>query len=171
MWASSTANALRISCASKAHLSPAFSLSRCFSTGIPSLYSNGFSLHLYIYMCLWTNFVTKKKTTHLKLYFFLVIWYCYVEKFCSFGWFEVCNFTWVGEAWGLSCYNWHYWSRPGQYNFISPCGQDLYLSFLFFQVYAIYKFYENFLLSSSHKVPYLNCHILFNLISPLKKCI
>ncbi|RVX14448.1 Glycine cleavage system H protein, mitochondrial [Vitis vinifera] len=30
MWASSTANALRVSCASKAHVSPAFSLSRCF---------------------------------------------------------------------------------------------------------------------------------------------
>ncbi|XP_024026520.1 glycine cleavage system H protein, mitochondrial [Morus notabilis] len=37
MWASSTANALRISCASKAHLSPAFSLSRCFSTVLDGL--------------------------------------------------------------------------------------------------------------------------------------
>ncbi|KAK7833526.1 glycine cleavage system H protein, mitochondrial [Quercus suber] len=37
MWASSTANALRISCASKAHLSPAFSLSRCFSSVLDGL--------------------------------------------------------------------------------------------------------------------------------------
>ncbi|GKV10726.1 hypothetical protein SLEP1_g22050 [Rubroshorea leprosula] len=37
MWASSTAHALRISCASKAHLSPAFSLSRCFSTVLDGL--------------------------------------------------------------------------------------------------------------------------------------
>ncbi|XP_062073689.1 glycine cleavage system H protein, mitochondrial [Humulus lupulus] len=37
MWASSTANALKISCASKAHLSPAFSLSRCFSTVLDGL--------------------------------------------------------------------------------------------------------------------------------------
>ncbi|GLU05440.1 hypothetical protein SLE2022_225410 [Rubroshorea leprosula] len=37
MWASSTANALRISYASKAHLSPAFSLSRCFSTVLDGL--------------------------------------------------------------------------------------------------------------------------------------
>lgn len=33
MWASSTANALRLSSASKTHLSSPFSLSRCFSTG------------------------------------------------------------------------------------------------------------------------------------------
>lgn len=34
LWASSTANALRISVASStAHLSPSYSLSRCFSTG------------------------------------------------------------------------------------------------------------------------------------------
>ncbi|PON56873.1 Glycine cleavage system H-protein, subgroup [Trema orientale] len=37
MWASSTASALKISCASKAHLSPAFSLSRCFSTVLDGL--------------------------------------------------------------------------------------------------------------------------------------
>ncbi|CAN6579740.1 unnamed protein product [Malus baccata var. baccata] len=37
MWASSTANALRISTASKSHLSPAFSLSRCFSTVLDGL--------------------------------------------------------------------------------------------------------------------------------------
>lgn len=74
MWASSTANALRISCASKAHLSPAFSLSRCFSTGIPSLYSNGFSLHLYIYMCMWTNFFTKKKKRPIWSFTFF-LWY------------------------------------------------------------------------------------------------
>ncbi|XAR54832.1 hypothetical protein NMG60_11030138 [Bertholletia excelsa] len=37
MWASSTANALRISSASRAHLSPAFSLSRCFSTVLDGL--------------------------------------------------------------------------------------------------------------------------------------
>lgn len=38
MWASSTANALRISSASKAqNLSPAFSLSRCFSTVLEGL--------------------------------------------------------------------------------------------------------------------------------------
>ncbi|RVW49947.1 Glycine cleavage system H protein, mitochondrial [Vitis vinifera] len=37
MWASSTANALRVSCASKAHVSPAFSLSRCFSSVLDGL--------------------------------------------------------------------------------------------------------------------------------------
>ncbi|KAL7164914.1 hypothetical protein ACSBR2_040748 [Camellia fascicularis] len=37
MWASSTANALRLSSASKYHLSPAFSLSRCFSTVLEGL--------------------------------------------------------------------------------------------------------------------------------------
>ncbi|CAL5432382.1 unnamed protein product [Camellia sinensis] len=37
MWASSTANALRLSSASKSHLSPAFSLSRCFSTVLEGL--------------------------------------------------------------------------------------------------------------------------------------
>ncbi|CAN6547135.1 unnamed protein product [Malus baccata var. baccata] len=37
LWASSTANALRISTASKSHLSPAFSLSRCFSTVLDGL--------------------------------------------------------------------------------------------------------------------------------------
>ncbi|KAF3449474.1 hypothetical protein FNV43_RR10202 [Rhamnella rubrinervis] len=37
MWASSTANALKISSASRAHLSPAFSLSRCFSTVLDGL--------------------------------------------------------------------------------------------------------------------------------------
>ncbi len=38
VWASSTANALKISCASKAHVSPsAFSLSRCFSTVLDGL--------------------------------------------------------------------------------------------------------------------------------------
>ncbi|BBH02918.1 Single hybrid motif superfamily protein [Prunus dulcis] len=37
MWASSTANALRISSASKAHLSPAFSVSRCFSSVLEGL--------------------------------------------------------------------------------------------------------------------------------------
>ncbi|KAK6947450.1 Glycine cleavage system H-protein/Simiate [Dillenia turbinata] len=37
MWASSTANALKLSCAAKAHLSSAFSLSRCFSTVLDGL--------------------------------------------------------------------------------------------------------------------------------------
>ncbi|KAI7994374.1 hypothetical protein LOK49_LG11G02192 [Camellia lanceoleosa] len=37
MWASSTANALRLSSASKSHLSPSFSLSRCFSTVLEGL--------------------------------------------------------------------------------------------------------------------------------------
>ncbi|KAL6279718.1 hypothetical protein ACE6H2_016599 [Prunus campanulata] len=37
MWASSTANVLRISSASKAHLSPAFSFSRCFSSVLEGL--------------------------------------------------------------------------------------------------------------------------------------
>ncbi|CAL5333178.1 unnamed protein product [Camellia sinensis] len=37
MWASSTANALRLSFASKSHLSPAFSLSRCLSTVLEGL--------------------------------------------------------------------------------------------------------------------------------------
>ncbi|KAF5477734.1 hypothetical protein F2P56_004351 [Juglans regia] len=37
MWASSTANAFRFSYASKSHLSPAFSLSRCFSTVLDGL--------------------------------------------------------------------------------------------------------------------------------------
>ncbi|PQP95543.1 glycine cleavage system H protein mitochondrial [Prunus yedoensis var. nudiflora] len=37
MWASSTANALRISSASKAHLSPAFPFSRCFSSVLEGL--------------------------------------------------------------------------------------------------------------------------------------
>ncbi|XP_042485562.1 glycine cleavage system H protein, mitochondrial-like [Macadamia integrifolia] len=37
MWASSTANALRISCGAKAPLSPAFSLSRCFSSVLDGL--------------------------------------------------------------------------------------------------------------------------------------
>ncbi|KAG7952472.1 hypothetical protein I3843_12G060700 [Carya illinoinensis] len=37
MWASSTANALRISRASSSPLSPAFSLSRCFSTVLDGL--------------------------------------------------------------------------------------------------------------------------------------
>ncbi|KAF7138369.1 hypothetical protein RHSIM_Rhsim07G0124300 [Rhododendron simsii] len=36
IWASSTANALGVSCASKSHLSP-FSLSRCFSTVLEGL--------------------------------------------------------------------------------------------------------------------------------------
>ncbi|XP_010538375.1 PREDICTED: glycine cleavage system H protein 3, mitochondrial-like [Tarenaya hassleriana] len=37
MWASSTANALKLSRASKANLSPAFSISRCFSTVLEGL--------------------------------------------------------------------------------------------------------------------------------------
>ncbi|KAG5540076.1 hypothetical protein RHGRI_020342 [Rhododendron griersonianum] len=37
IWASSTANALGVSCASKSHLSPPFSLSRCFSTVLEGL--------------------------------------------------------------------------------------------------------------------------------------
>ncbi|KAF5729684.1 glycine cleavage system H protein 3 mitochondrial [Tripterygium wilfordii] len=37
IWASSTANALKISCASKSHLAPAYSLSRCFSTVLNGL--------------------------------------------------------------------------------------------------------------------------------------
>ncbi|XP_047323880.1 glycine cleavage system H protein, mitochondrial [Impatiens glandulifera] len=37
MWASSTANALRVSSASRVHLSPAFSLSKCFSTVLDGL--------------------------------------------------------------------------------------------------------------------------------------
>ncbi|KAL6953247.1 hypothetical protein U1Q18_019175 [Sarracenia purpurea var. burkii] len=37
MWASSTANALRVSCASTAHLSPSLSLSRCFSSVLEGL--------------------------------------------------------------------------------------------------------------------------------------
>ncbi|KAJ7952658.1 Glycine cleavage system H protein [Quillaja saponaria] len=37
MWASSTANALKISSVSRANLSPAFSLSRCFSTVLDGL--------------------------------------------------------------------------------------------------------------------------------------
>ncbi|XXG77939.1 hypothetical protein AAC387_Pa08g1988 [Persea americana] len=37
MWASSTANALRIACSTKAHLSPTFSLSRCFSSVLDGL--------------------------------------------------------------------------------------------------------------------------------------
>ncbi|OIT32631.1 PREDICTED: glycine cleavage system H protein, mitochondrial-like [Nicotiana attenuata] len=37
MWASSTANALRVSTASRANLSPAYSLSRCFSTVLDGL--------------------------------------------------------------------------------------------------------------------------------------
>ncbi|KAF8380675.1 hypothetical protein HHK36_028165 [Tetracentron sinense] len=37
LWASSTANALGVSCASKAHLFPSFSLSRCFSTVLDGL--------------------------------------------------------------------------------------------------------------------------------------
>ncbi|KAE8724148.1 Glycine cleavage system H protein [Hibiscus syriacus] len=37
MWASSTANALRISCTSKPHLSLVFSFSRCFSTVLDGL--------------------------------------------------------------------------------------------------------------------------------------
>ncbi|KAK2662450.1 hypothetical protein Ddye_001024 [Dipteronia dyeriana] len=37
LWASSTANALRISCASKTHVAPAFSLFRCFSTVLDGL--------------------------------------------------------------------------------------------------------------------------------------
>ncbi|XP_010531734.1 PREDICTED: glycine cleavage system H protein 3, mitochondrial [Tarenaya hassleriana] len=41
MWASSTANALKLSCASKSSLSPAFSVSRCFSTVLEGLkYAN-----------------------------------------------------------------------------------------------------------------------------------
>ncbi|KAH7514373.1 glycine cleavage system H protein, mitochondrial [Ziziphus jujuba] len=41
MWASSTANALKISCASKANLSPTFALSKCFSTVLDGLkYAN-----------------------------------------------------------------------------------------------------------------------------------
>ncbi|KAJ6946845.1 glycine cleavage system H protein [Populus alba x Populus x berolinensis] len=37
LWASSTANALRISVASTAHVSPPYSLSRCFSTVLDGL--------------------------------------------------------------------------------------------------------------------------------------
>ncbi|KGN60412.1 glycine cleavage system H protein 3, mitochondrial [Cucumis sativus] len=37
MWASSTANALKLSSSSKTHLSPSFSLSRCFSTVLDGL--------------------------------------------------------------------------------------------------------------------------------------
>ncbi|KAK6935011.1 Glycine cleavage system H-protein/Simiate [Dillenia turbinata] len=37
MWASSTAKAHKLSCASKSHLSSAFSLSRCFSTVLDGL--------------------------------------------------------------------------------------------------------------------------------------
>lgn len=37
MWASSTASALRIACNTKTHLSPNFSLSRCFSTVLEGL--------------------------------------------------------------------------------------------------------------------------------------
>ncbi|XP_059640625.1 glycine cleavage system H protein 3, mitochondrial-like [Cornus florida] len=37
LWAASTANALRVPCSSKAHLAPAFSLSRCFSTVLDGL--------------------------------------------------------------------------------------------------------------------------------------
>ncbi|XP_022931257.1 glycine cleavage system H protein, mitochondrial-like [Cucurbita moschata] len=37
MWASSTANALRLSSSSKTHLSPPFSISRCFSTVLDGL--------------------------------------------------------------------------------------------------------------------------------------
>ncbi|KAL5791458.1 hypothetical protein ACOSP7_000052 [Xanthoceras sorbifolium] len=37
LWASSTVNALRISCASKTHVAPAFSFSRCFSTVLDEL--------------------------------------------------------------------------------------------------------------------------------------
>ncbi|KAL9406043.1 hypothetical protein Peur_003015 [Populus x canadensis] len=37
LWASSTANALRISVASTAHVSPSYSLSRCFSTVLDGL--------------------------------------------------------------------------------------------------------------------------------------
>ncbi|KAG8495859.1 hypothetical protein CXB51_009457 [Gossypium anomalum] len=41
MWASSTANALKISCSSKPNVSLAFSLSRCFSTVLDGLkYAN-----------------------------------------------------------------------------------------------------------------------------------
>ncbi|KAJ8552697.1 hypothetical protein K7X08_020090 [Anisodus acutangulus] len=37
MWASSTANALRVSTASRTNISPAYSLSRCFSTVLEGL--------------------------------------------------------------------------------------------------------------------------------------
>ncbi|KAG7036177.1 Glycine cleavage system H protein, mitochondrial [Cucurbita argyrosperma subsp. argyrosperma] len=37
MWVSSTANALRLSSSSKTHLSPPFSISRCFSTVLDGL--------------------------------------------------------------------------------------------------------------------------------------
>ena len=41
MWASSTANALKLSCATKSSFAPAFSLSRCFSSVLEGLkYAN-----------------------------------------------------------------------------------------------------------------------------------
>lgn len=80
MWASSTANALRISCASK---TPAFALSRCFSSGTQLI---SFPLPIIIFCKLMGWF----------FYFFsinsraiLLSHYCQLKKITYLVWFVV----------------------------------------------------------------------------------
>nr|BAH56936.1 AT2G35370 [Arabidopsis thaliana]BAH57097.1 AT2G35370 [Arabidopsis thaliana] len=69
MWASSTANALKLSSSvSKSHLSP-FSFSRCFSTGVCNC------------VCSCVCIALSETVDECLCYFF------------SFGGFEVCKFT------------------------------------------------------------------------------
>ncbi|KAG2375858.1 Glycine cleavage system H protein [Vigna angularis] len=56
MWASSTANALKLSSASRPHLLPPFSFSRCLSTGIYTSFSAFISLSKYHLHTLFASF-------------------------------------------------------------------------------------------------------------------
>lgn len=79
MWASSTANALRISCASK---TPAFALSRCFSSGTQLI---SFPLPMIIFCKLmgWFFFFSINSRA------ILLSHYCQLKKITYLVWFVV----------------------------------------------------------------------------------
>lgn len=111
MWASSTANALRISCASK---TPAFALSRCFSSGTQLI---SFPLPIIIFCKLmgwfFLFFSHKVKSYSFESLLSIKEDYLFGLICCSLGWVEICILAWMGEAWRLCGYCWHHWSCPG----------------------------------------------------------
>lgn len=166
MWASSTANALRISCGAKPSLSPAFSLSRCFSSGALSLslsqrqsvrvnYSwnlcltlfsiNGFPLVLNFFIFFFLLVFFKFRDQQYKVR--RVFWNCEMNSsylinilelsyICSSGWIEICLLTWMGEAWRLNGYNWYHWSCSG-YCFHIPSNWNLWLCLYFHSTFKM----------------------------------
>lgn len=111
MWASSTANALRISTTNNI-IAPSFSISRCFSTGNSLLsFAQFFIFKIGGISINWVIEIPNLRFSSSPL--LITPYICCVH---SNWWVEVCIFTWMGEAWGFSGHSWHHWSCSGEFS-------------------------------------------------------